>query len=410
MRKFGRRTFGRTMGGMALTVAGGVGWSAPARAQDPFILGAILPVSGLYAPLGDFIAVGLRLGVATVNAEGGILGRKVELVIQDDAGNPGRALLAARELVSEKRAAAIYPGIISGTALATLPFLTSQKVITISNGSSTSIGDAQQFPYSFQLSDTSAVRVPPVAAAVKRLGGTKVGIIVSTNPANAALGDQLMVELKPKYGLEPVGIIKVVADIKDLTPMVQNMRDRGADILVFDGIGRPGITMMMTALQTLNWNAKMITEPAVLSGDLAELMPEEMRAQFYSVNYRTATRTAGGNPKVREFTAELEKLGLKSTNLGWSLLARDSVLLQKWAFETAHGKSGKTDPDSVKAALETLETTELPTDYLAMIGNPKYSPTRHTTEGADFSDFWSLIGPSRLVDGTYEGEVLELLK
>jgi hypothetical protein len=46
------------------------------RAQQSFTFGAILPLSGLYAPLGDFIGVGLRLGVAQVNEQGGILGRQ----------------------------------------------------------------------------------------------------------------------------------------------------------------------------------------------------------------------------------------------------------------------------------------------------------------------------------------------
>ena len=93
----------------------------------------------------------------------------MQLIVRDDATNPGRALLAAKELVSEQKVDLLYPGIISGTTMAALPFTTAQKVVTISNGASPQIGDVAKFPYSFQLADLVTKRIPPLAAAIKRL-------------------------------------------------------------------------------------------------------------------------------------------------------------------------------------------------------------------------------------------------
>ncbi|MBN9000774.1 MAG: ABC transporter substrate-binding protein, partial [Rhizobiales bacterium] len=113
------------------------------RAADkPFVIGAVLPKTGLASQYGDFVSAGLTVGISQVNAAGGILGRQVQLLVRDDATNPGRALLAAKELVSEQRVDFLYPGVISGTTMAVLPFTTANKIVTLSNGASPQIGDA----------------------------------------------------------------------------------------------------------------------------------------------------------------------------------------------------------------------------------------------------------------------------
>lgn len=391
-----------------------IGWAvvvalAPvaAGAADPFKLGVIIPKSGIYAPFAKFIEPGLTEGVNEVNAAGGILGRKVELVIRDDASNSARALMAAKELIGDQKVDALYTGVISGIVLATLPFVTEQKVLSIANGSSELIGDPKKFPYSFQLSDIGPKRVAPVIEAVRKLGGKRVGILVSTNPPQVALGQGLVAEL-PKKGLAMASYITYSDPAKDFTAQLQKLRDEGADIVVFDGMGREGIRLVMSGMQTLGWNAKVVSEPAVLSGDLVPLVPPSLAGNFYSVNSLAGTRTPAGRPaRMQAFVDQLKAQGTIE-NLAWSALARDAVFVVKWAFETAQKQSGNTTADSLKAALESLPSAAYPDSYSLMFGNPRYSATDHSTNNADYSKFWGLITISPLIDGTYAGEPLVL--
>src|ERR1700744_3884267 len=165
---------------------------APAK---PFVFGAVLPKTGAYSQYGDFTEQGLKAAIKEINDKGGILGRRVEFVVRDDASNPGRSLLAAKELLTERNVDFLYPEIISGLVLATLPYASENKVFTVSNGASPQIGDAKKFPYSFQLSDLATKRLAATAAAMKKLGGKKVGILVSTNPPQVALGNALNSDL-----------------------------------------------------------------------------------------------------------------------------------------------------------------------------------------------------------------------
>ncbi|MGB5902343.1 MAG: ABC transporter substrate-binding protein [Xanthobacteraceae bacterium] len=376
-------------------------------ADKPFVIGAVLPKTGLASQYGDFVSAGLTVGISQVNAAGGILGRQVQLLVRDDATNPGRALLAAKELVSEQRVDFLYPGVISGTTMAVLPFTTANKIVTLSNGASPQIGDAAKFPYSFQLADLATKRIAPMAAAMKRLGGTKVGILVSTNPPQVALGDGLAAELPQTYGLPVVGYKQHSGDAKDLTPQLQSLREAGADIIAFSTVAREGVRVVMLGLQTLGWKAKVVGEPAALYGDLTEQVPSAVHDQFFAVNYRIGTQLKTSSPARDQLIGELRKVG-PIQNLAISSVARDVVHLFAWTCKTSQAKTGGIGAEALKATLESIGTSDLPSDVSLVMGNPNFSRETHTTGNADYRNLWGLVRVSKPVDGAYEGEALPL--
>jgi branched-chain amino acid transport system substrate-binding protein len=378
-----------------------------ASAEDTFKIGVIIPQSGIYAPFGKFLGPGVKVGADEINAAGGIVGRKVELIVRDDASNSARALMAAKELIGNQKVDALYAEGISGIVLAMQPFISEQKIIFVSNASSEMVGDPKKFPYSFQLADIAPRRVAPVIEAVRKLGGKKVGILVSTNPPQVTLGQGLVRDL-PKKGLAIASYITYSDPAKDFTPQLQKLRDEGADIVVFDGMGREGIRLVMSGMQTLGWNAKVVSEPAVLSGDLIPLVPEALASNFLSVSSLIGTRTTNErDPRIQAFVDKLKVYGTIES-LAWSGLARDAMFVIKWGFETAQAKYGDMSADSVKAALETLRSSSYPADYSVVFGNPRYTAEDHSANNADYSNFWTLIRVSPLIDGTYAGERLPL--
>ncbi|GLU30412.1 branched-chain amino acid ABC transporter substrate-binding protein [Trinickia caryophylli] len=87
-----------------------------ARAQDTIKIGVPVPLSGSYQQAGNDILDGARLAVAQINAAGGVLGKKLELVQQDDACNPDQGANAATQLVAAG-VAAVAGGYCSSAAL-----------------------------------------------------------------------------------------------------------------------------------------------------------------------------------------------------------------------------------------------------------------------------------------------------
>src|SRR2546430_14697846 len=85
---------------VVLVVAGLAG---PALAQKPVKIGVLTPLSPPGdASAGQFIVRGAKMGAEDINARGGVLGgRKIELVVEDDAGTPGKGVAGLRKLATQ---------------------------------------------------------------------------------------------------------------------------------------------------------------------------------------------------------------------------------------------------------------------------------------------------------------------
>jgi branched-chain amino acid transport system substrate-binding protein len=378
-----------------------------AQAQgNPIVFGVILPQSGAASQYAPPIQNGLDVAQKQINDAGGIAGRKLEIVYRDSGSTAQRAVLAARELVEERKVDILYPEAISGLTLAVLPYTSEKKMLTITQGTAPKIGDAKEFPYSFQLGDVATKRAPAIAAGLRKLGGKKIGILVSTNPSNLANGEQLKSEI-PAKGMEVVGMKTFSPDAKDLGANLQALRDAGADSIAFDSTSRESIRALMVGMQTLGWKAPVVSGNAALSGDLTSVVPAPMSSQFHAIFPRAGTRMGGPlNPALQTFLGELRKLG-PIANFAFSLGARDVVYTIKWGVEKAAKMPGGINSDNIKAVFESIGTaTDFPATNALALGNPGWTKGDHTGSNADYSKFWGLVRSSAGVDGMYEGEEL----
>ena len=104
-------------------VAGVVlGWSMSAMAAEPIKIGVSGPFTGGSAPMGVSMRDGVRLAVNEINAKGGVLGRKIELVERDDEAKNERGVQVAQELINKEHVVATVGYINTGVALASQRF------------------------------------------------------------------------------------------------------------------------------------------------------------------------------------------------------------------------------------------------------------------------------------------------
>ena len=106
-------------GAASATALVGIGMPAIVKAQaDVIRIGHLTPVTGFLGPLGEFAQMGVRLAAEEINAAGGVLGRPVELVIEDSV-NPQTASAKAERLIERDKVAMIIGEISS--AVTTTP-------------------------------------------------------------------------------------------------------------------------------------------------------------------------------------------------------------------------------------------------------------------------------------------------
>ena len=157
----------------------------PASAADPIKIGLVTALSGQSARAGEALTRGLTIAIDEVNAKGGVLGRKVELVRRDDEANPAKGVIAARELVQREKVAVLIGGLDTPVALAIVPFANEQKVPFIdpwAAGTGITVNGAKD-NYVFRVSARDdLVDKAIVNYAIKNHSVKKPGLILVNNP------------------------------------------------------------------------------------------------------------------------------------------------------------------------------------------------------------------------------------
>lgn len=133
LRPMGRRGF---VGGAAAGVLGGA-LVAPsvlrAQAGDVIRIGHLTPRTGFLGPLGEYAVMGVTLAVDEINAAGGVLGRRLELVAEDSV-NPSTASSKAQRLIERDRVAVIIGEISSASGLAIAEVAGRNKTLFVNTG------------------------------------------------------------------------------------------------------------------------------------------------------------------------------------------------------------------------------------------------------------------------------------
>ncbi|HWS74008.1 MAG TPA: ABC transporter substrate-binding protein [Quisquiliibacterium sp.] len=113
---------------IAAAALAGLAFASPVCAQQALRIGELNSYKAQPAFLEPY-RKGWELALEEINASGGLLGRKVEVVSRDDNANPGDAVRVAEELVSRERAALIFGTFLSNTGLAVADFARQRKVV-----------------------------------------------------------------------------------------------------------------------------------------------------------------------------------------------------------------------------------------------------------------------------------------
>jgi branched-chain amino acid transport system substrate-binding protein len=117
----------------AATATRDVWFPAIVRAEEPIRIGQLIPFTGFLGAIGEYGKQGATLAVEELNAKGGVLNRKVELITEDEA-NPGVAVQKARKLIERDKVVAIEGLVSSASCLAVGDEAQRAKVLLINAG------------------------------------------------------------------------------------------------------------------------------------------------------------------------------------------------------------------------------------------------------------------------------------
>ncbi|CUW41017.1 Extracellular ligand-binding receptor [Magnetospirillum sp. XM-1] len=361
--------------GAALAVMTGVCAATAAFAADPIKIGMFLSVTGQMSPMGDPQKRTFDYMIDKVNAQGGVLGRKIEAIIYDDGSEPEKAATFVKRLIDNDKVDIIIGGSGTPTSMAVLGLIERAEIPYMSLGGGTAIGDpVRKWTFKFPQSDRLAAE--KVLADLKKRGLTKIALL-SENVGFGKSGHDQTVKLAPQYGVEI--LIDEVYSPKDpdVTPQLTKIRGtNGVQALFIFGTGT-GPAVATKNLKQLGLTLPVYQSHGVASKEFLRLVGTAADGTRLPAGAQAVAEQLPASDRqkkvVMEFKKEYEE---RNKPLEVSPLpghGLDALMMAVDAFKRA----GTTDKAKVRDAIEQTK------DFVATTGIYTYSPTDHMGLGLE---------------------------
>lgn len=241
------------------------------HAQD-IKLGVIAGMSGPGTSYGIGIRQGAEMAVKEINAAGGVKGRKITLVLVDDASNPAQSVTAMQRLVNEK-VDLIVGGWGSSQVLANMEVSERAGIPYIVVGATNPKITTEKNKWTFRVIADDADQAGQIAeAAVKRMGMKRIAVIHDVNDYGVGNRDVFLGSLK-KLGQDPAVIVSYQSNDKDFTAQLSRVAAANPDgVAIFGTI--PAAPAIMNQARDLGIKARFIGTGGLANENLMTLAPK----------------------------------------------------------------------------------------------------------------------------------------
>jgi len=223
----------------AISVLAAACGGSSSSSKGPIKVGLIVSLTGNYAPLGSEDKKAVELAVEQVNAQGGLLGRKVQIVFRDDKTAPDQAVLAFNDIKGQGLAAVIGP-VFSNSGLAVEPLAQRQKIPYLSLAPASEQVNPIK-PYVFVTPALSSMYAERFLQYMQAQKITKLAVAYDSKSGYAVAGHASTTQLAAKYGVQIVRDDSFETTSTDFSPIFTHVRSSAAQAFLFWGTGAPGV-------------------------------------------------------------------------------------------------------------------------------------------------------------------------
>jgi branched-chain amino acid transport system substrate-binding protein len=317
----------------------------------PLAIGVSLSLSGRYAPIGDMQSKAYRLWERHVNGRGGILGRRVAVVILDDGSDPEKARALYTDFVTKDEVAFVFGPYSSAITAAVAPIVDRHGFPMLAAGAAAD--EIWKNGYTNVIgmwSPAGRYAIGFLAILSERHIG-EIAIVTADDLFSASVAEGAR-KWAPQYGVQPTSFITVSKANPDMERAATEARASGAEVLVMAGHIEESISMR-TALRRLGWGPRAFyasVGPA-LTAYRERLGPDADGSFSTSVWEPTEDLRMPDSPQF--LRAFVTAYGMTPSYHAATAYAAGQIL------EKAILRAGRPDRDEVRKALFTMDTTSI---------------------------------------------------
>jgi branched-chain amino acid transport system substrate-binding protein len=332
---------------ITLAVLGAMLPAGGAAAQDTIKIGVTQPLTGAFAASGNYVAQGAMIAAAEINQAGGVLGRKIELVIEDNKSNPTEAVATAEKLIVKDKVPVMLGAWSSTLTLAVMPKLEEYKVPMLVETSSSGKITVSGNPYIFRISPTSEMEAKAFTPLFKELSIKKADFLSTNNDFGLGAAKEFS-EAAKREGVA-VGVMETMdPKATDFSAQLAKIKASGSDTL-FVTTAVEQITLLLKQAKEQQLTARIITTGGSNAPDqLIAQAGEAANGSYHLVFFTPWFPEAVKNPDIAKTFVGLwndKKYnvgGLTEGFRGW-----DGIYTIVAAIKAA----GKAEPEAIRSAM-----------------------------------------------------------
>ena len=346
----------RTTFKLAAAAALGLAMCGPALAQETIKIGLVTALSGQSARAGEAITRGLTIAIDELNAGGGVLGRKFELIRRDDEATPAKGVIAARELIFKEKVAVLFGGLDTPVSMAIVPIINQEKMPFVGPWAAgtpiTKNGANPNFAFRVSAVD-EIVDKAMLAYAQKTFKSVKPGMILVNNPWGESNEKGLSAALAAK-NMKPAGIEKFEGNDIDMVPQLTRLKAAGADTLFLVGNVGPS-AQVVKSLDRMGWKVPVVSHWGPAGGRFTELAgPSASTVHFIQTYSFFGKQSPVGEKVLKALMAkypDIKGAGDVTPAVGVAN-AYDGMMLAAEAIK----KAGKLDSPAIREGFYKIDT------------------------------------------------------
>lgn len=321
--------------------------SAAAAQGAPLLIGAVVSQSGPHADLGTEYGRGLELWRDEVNAAGGVLGRRIELRVLDDASDASRTGALYAQMLRDGAAALIGPYGTAATLVAAAEAERAQRVLV--NGAGWSRAVHKRAPhFVFQSAVPYNAYGPAIMALVHRAGLKRALILVRDDPVAAEMAASA-VEAAERLGIATGAPLTYAGGTVDFVPIAARARSEDAQAWIAFGEVRDAAEMVK-GLKKLGYAPKLFFVRGAADEQLISLVGQDAEFAMGAHAWQADAARRGNDAFVRAFRARWSREPAPPAAQGY---AAGAVLAEGLR------RAGTAETRALRAALASLQTTTL---------------------------------------------------
>lgn len=269
---------------------------SPALGQAPVVVGVAVSQTGSHAVLADGYRKGLLLWQDEVNAAGGLLGRKLELRILDDASSASRNAALYEQLITQDRAELLIgPYGTAATLLAAAVAERARRVLI--NGAGPGRAVHRRSPrFVFQTGIPYSAYGPALLALAQAEGAKRLFVLAHDDTASKEMADGLRAAAVQEVEIYGSAVL-------DFAPLVEKARAANADGWIAFGSTRDAADMLR-AFRRLDYAPRLFFAQGAADPKFIDLVGQDAEFSLTAIEYDARLATPGNERFAKAFTAK----------------------------------------------------------------------------------------------------------